>query len=106
MAVRAPTMHGTFSSRATMAAWQVIPPVSVTSAEARRMVGSQSGLVILATSTSPSCRRPPSLTSSSTRTTPEAAPGTAGRPWTSTSCFSAAGDPARLRVVIGRVCTM
>ena len=70
------------------------------------MVGSQSGLVILATSTSPSCNRAPSLTSPSTRTTPDAAPGTAGRPWINTSWLSAAGFPARLKVVIGRVCTM
>ena len=57
MAVRAPTTHGTPSSRLTMAAWQVMPPPSVTTAAARRSVGSQSGFVIGATSTSPSAQR-------------------------------------------------
>ena len=56
VAVRVPTMHGTPNSRATIAAWHVMPPVSVTSAAARRMVGSQSGLVIWATRISPSSK--------------------------------------------------
>ena len=46
VALRAPTTAGTPSSRETMAAWQVMPPPSVTMAAARRMVGTQSGLVM------------------------------------------------------------
>ena len=70
VAVRVPTTQGTPSSRATMAVWQVMPPPSVTRAEARRMAGTQSGLVIGATSTSPSSRRDQSSGVSNTRTTP------------------------------------
>ena len=53
VAFSAPTTAGTPSSRATMAAWQVRPPWSVTMAPAVFITGSQSGLVELATSTSP-----------------------------------------------------
>ncbi len=53
VAVRVPTTHGMPSSRLTIAAWQVVPPLSVTTPAARRMVGTQSGEVIAATSTSP-----------------------------------------------------
>ena len=48
-----PTTQGTPSSRLTMAAWQVRPPRLVTIAAAIFMVGSQSGSVMSATSTSP-----------------------------------------------------
>ena len=48
-----PRWSGRWSSRPTIAAWQVTPPPSVTRAAARRIVGTQSGLVIVATSTSP-----------------------------------------------------
>ena len=53
VALSAPTMAGMPSSRATMAAWQVRPPRSVTMAAAFFITGSQSGLVVSATSTSP-----------------------------------------------------
>ena len=59
VARRVPTMHGTPSSRLTIAAWQVMPPLSVTSAPARRMTGTQSGLVIGATRISPGSSAPP-----------------------------------------------
>ncbi len=49
-----PTTAGMPSSRAMIAAWQVRPPRLVTMAEARFMIGSQSGSVMSATSTSPS----------------------------------------------------
>ena len=55
MARRVPTTHGTRSSRLTIAAWQVMPPPSVTSAAARRMAGTQSGVVMRATRISPGC---------------------------------------------------
>ena len=45
--------RGCPSSRAMIAAWQVRPPRLVTIAEARFMIGSQSGSVMSATSTSP-----------------------------------------------------
>ena len=53
MAVPVPTTQGMPSSRDTIAAWQVRPPSSVTTAAARLSTGSQSGSVIRATSTSP-----------------------------------------------------
>jgi hypothetical protein len=49
----APTMAGMPSARATMAAWQVRPPRLVTTAAAVFITGSQSGVVVSATSTSP-----------------------------------------------------
>ena len=60
VAPRAPTTAGSPISRLTMAAWQVRPPRSVTSAAARRRMGTQSGEVMGATSTSPAWRRSPS----------------------------------------------
>ena len=53
--VPVPTIAGMPSSRLTMAAWQVRPPRSVTTAAARFITGSQSGSVISVTSTSPCC---------------------------------------------------
>ena len=47
VAVSLPTTAGTPSSRATIAAWQVRPPRSVTIAPAVFITGSQSGLVAL-----------------------------------------------------------
>ena len=41
-----------------MAAWQVRPPRLVTMADARFMIGSQSGSVMSATSTSPGLNEP------------------------------------------------
>ena len=77
---RVPTTAGTPSSRATIAAWQVTPPESVTSAAARRTAGIQSGLVNGATSTSPSTIRTPSAGEWRTRTRPVAVPGDAASP--------------------------
>ena len=53
VALSAPTTAGMPSSRATMAAWQVRPPRLVTTAPAVFITGSQSGVVVSATSTSP-----------------------------------------------------
>ena len=53
VAFPAPTTAGMPSSRAMIAAWQVRPPRLVTIALARFMIGSQSGSVMSATSTSP-----------------------------------------------------
>src|SRR3954451_20800853 len=58
------------SSRAMIAAWQVRPPRFVTIAEARFMIGSQSGSVMSATSTSPSEKSCISSTDFITRTAP------------------------------------
>ena len=48
-----PTTAGTPCSRAMIAAWQVRPPRSVTTAAAVFITGSQSGVVVSETSTSP-----------------------------------------------------
>ena len=57
VAPSAPTTAGTPSSRATIAAWQVRPPRLVTIAAAVFITGSQSGVVVSATSTSPGLKR-------------------------------------------------
>ena len=51
VAARVPTTAGIPSSRAMIAAWQVRPPRLVTIADARFMIGSQSGSVMSATKT-------------------------------------------------------
>ena len=76
----APTMHGRPSSRATIAACDVMPPASVTIAAARRMIGTQSGDVMCVTRISPACIAPSSAGDSSTRTAPVARPGLAPKP--------------------------
>ena len=102
-------MVGKCSSRPTIAAWHVTPPPSVTSAAARRMVGTQSGLVMLATRTSPLTRLGPSAVLRRMRTGPVATPGAAAKPETSTdpgvSALAAVG-PTSPKVVIGRDCTI
>ena len=52
VALPQPTTAGIPISRATIAAWQVRPPRLVTIAEARFIIGSQSGSVMSVTSTS------------------------------------------------------
>lgn len=90
-----------------MAAWQVMPPPSVTRAAARRMVGTQSGLVMGATRISPVTSCSPSRGSASTRTSPLARPAEAASPLTRTRAAASApvvpaGSAAVPRVVIGR----
>ena len=123
VAVRVPTTQGMPSSRETMAAWDVMPPASVTIAAARRMSGTQSGEVIAATSTSPGSSLDDSPTVESTRTRPVAVPGLAPSPRSSGSrpgsgAFEEAGEGAEDvsadaatvltlgSVVIGRVWVM
>ncbi|MEM2881548.1 MAG: hypothetical protein QXO54_02800 [Candidatus Methanomethylicaceae archaeon] len=53
VAFTAPTIHGMPSSRLTMAAWHVIPPLLVTIALAFLIAGAQSGDVIWVTNISP-----------------------------------------------------
>ena len=65
-----PTTQGMPSSRETIAAWQVMPPESVTIAAARRISGTQSGAVMWVTRTSPSCSRAASSREAITRTVP------------------------------------
>ena len=101
VAVPEPTTAGMPSSRATIAAWQVMPPESVTIAAARRIIGTQSGAVMRATSTSPSARSA-AVREETMRTGPLAEPGAAPSPWRSTS---PAGGPW-CRVVIGRACSI
>ena len=82
-----PTTAGMPSSRAMIAAWQVRPPRLVTIAEARFMIGSQSGSVMSATSTSPSLKSCISSEDPSTRTAPAPIFCPMARPSTSTSAF-------------------
>lgn len=60
VALPQPTMAGTLNSLATMEAWLVLPPLSVTIAAARFKTGSQSGLVNSVTSISPGSKLVPS----------------------------------------------
>jgi len=53
VALPAPTTAGIPSSRLTIAAWQVLPPLFVTIAAAVFITGSQSGVVVSATRISP-----------------------------------------------------
>ena len=86
-------MHGTPSSRLTIAAWQVVPPLSVTSAPARRITGTQSGFVIGATRISPPSSSRPSLGERRTRTLPDTRPGAAASPVTSAGPSSVTAIP-------------
>ena len=79
-----------------------MPPPSVTSAAARRIVGTQSGLVMVATRTSPSANWLPSDGADSTRTRPVAIPGEAASPLSNTVPWASSPE---FRVVIGRDCT-
>ena len=54
VALPVPTTQGVPSSLEMIAAWQVIPPSSVTMAAALLMAGTMSGMVICVTRTSPS----------------------------------------------------
>lgn len=65
-----------------MAAWLVMPPPSVINAAARRIAGTQSGLVMGATSTSPVSNSAVSVGEVRTRTAPDALPVEAARPRT------------------------
>ena len=85
VAVPVPTTAGMPSSRAMIAAWQVRPPRLVTIAEARFMIGSQSGSVMSATSTSPAVNSSIWSMSVSTRTAPAPIFCPIARPSTRTS---------------------
>ena len=80
-----PTTAGMPSSRAMIAAWQVRPPRLVTIAEARFMIGSQSGSVMSATRTSPASKSCICSTDASTFTAPAPIFWPIARPSTSTS---------------------
>ncbi len=80
-----PTIAGTPSSRLTMAAWLVRPPWSVTMAEARFMIGTQSGSVFEVTSTAPSTNRSISCALSIRQTGPVATASPMLSPRTSSS---------------------
>ena len=101
-----PTRQGMPSSRETIAAWQVIPPESVTIAAARRISGTQSGVVMCATRTSLPLSSPASASEVTTRARPEAQPGAAPRPRSSTrpssSGLAPSGSRAPPMVVTGR----
>ena len=92
-----------------IAAWQVRPPFSVMIAAARFIAGTKSGVVISATSTSPSAIWWVCAGSATTRTRPAATPGLAAEPLNSGSACgvgAASRSPADwTTVVIGRVCS-
>lgn len=77
-----PTMQGIPSSRLTIDAWQVMPPASVTIALAFFIAGTQSGAVMVVTRISPSLNSSIFDGSRITWALPNAAPGLAGRPFT------------------------
>jgi len=79
-----PTTAGQPSSRLTIAAWQAMPPSSVTMAPARFIPGTISGMVILVTMMSPCLTLSRSLPLDMRRTNPVATPGAAPRPVRST----------------------
>ena len=81
----APTTAGMPSSRAMIAAWQVRPPRFVTIAAAVFITGSQSGVVVSDTSTSPGWKSDRWATCSIRLTTPEAIFSPTDRPSVSTS---------------------
>ena len=95
-----PTTHGMPSSRETIAAWQVIPPLSVTIAAERRISGTQSGEVMCVTSTSPLARLPESASVVRMRTAPLPEPGAPPSPCSSTlpGCAAAVGDRSGRRL--------
>jgi starvation-inducible outer membrane lipoprotein len=80
VAVPVPTMAGRPSSRLTMAAWEVRPPWSVTMAEARFMIGTQSGSVIEVTRIEPSTNLSISAADWIRQARPVAAAPPTGRP--------------------------
>ena len=80
----APTTAGMPSSRATMAAWQVRPPLSVMTPAAIFMTGSQSGLVAGATRISPGLKAARSRAVAMRRVRPEAIFSPTARPVTMT----------------------
>ena len=85
IAADAPTIAGTPSSRATMAAWQVRPPRSVTIAAAVFITGCQSGVVVSATRISPGRNAASSPGAFTTRTGPDAIASPIARPRAKTS---------------------
>ena len=77
VAMPVPTTAGMPYSRATIAACDIVPPMSETAAAILPNTGPQLGAVTGQTSTSPSRIWPMSLTLSSTRATPSTTPGEA-----------------------------
>ena len=80
-----PVTAGTPYSRHTMAAWLIIPPMSVTQALILGNTGAQLGAVMGATRISPSCSSPTSSGVNTNRAGPSTAPGDAAIPLRSPS---------------------
>src|SRR4051794_28307361 len=80
VATSAPTTAGSPYSRATTAAWQRMPPVSVTRPASDGKSGVQAGVVVVHTRTSPLETRPKSSGPRTTRASPVATPDEAGVP--------------------------
>ena len=113
VAFSVPTIQGTPSSLLTIAAWQVFPPRFVTIADAIFIAGTQSGVVISVTRTSPFWKVEMSLMFRITLTFPDFMPGLTPIPLTRISLaitlfscfFSAAFSPAPY-MVSGRACSI
>jgi hypothetical protein len=80
VAISVPTTAGSPYSRATTAAWQRIPPVSVTNAASDGNNGVQAGVVVVQIRTSPPETRPKSSGLATTRAMPVAVPDEAAVP--------------------------
>ena len=76
-----PVTAGRPYSRQTMAAWLIIPPVSVTVAPILPKIGAQLGAVSGATRISPCCTSPIWSAEKITRAGPSAMPGEAAKPF-------------------------
>src|SRR3989338_7917693 len=85
VAIFVPITHGFFISRATMAAWEVMPPISVTNAAARIIAGKKSGVDVVVTRISPLSTWALSFGESTIFTLPLIIPGYATSPKTSCS---------------------
>ena len=107
-----PTTAGMPSARATMAAWQVRPPLLVTTAAAVFITVPQSGIVVSATSTSPGRNSPSCEMSAITRTRPAAMLPPTARPLirgapVPDSRYSSTTPSARCEATVsGRACTV
>ena len=97
VAAPVPTTAGIPNSRAMIAAWQVRPPRLVTIADARFMIGSQSGSVMSATNTSPGTNSCIASTEANTRTGPAPIRCPIARPSIRTVFCWAPASPIRYR---------
>ena len=105
-----PTTAGSRYSRATIAAWDITPPTSVTVALIFEKIGAHAGEVLPQTRISPSRTSPICSADLTTRATPSTTPGDAAAPfsteppscWRAHSCTRSVVTPHSM-IVIGSV---